>query len=113
MSMRSHRRQPVVFGSPAPPAHRFCAASFQRIVFARPIRWLAWMVWTNRRPVFLATGALLIVIWMMEPGAMTFVPGLLVLALGVPGDSALPGHLSDTAAIIRNHRRRGPQEGQR
>jgi hypothetical protein len=59
------------------------------------------MAWTHRRPVFLATGALLMVIWMMLPGTMLFVPGMLVVALGAPGDSALPGMLSDTAALLR------------
>jgi len=101
MRMRPHRRSLVVWSLSAGPADRYSAPRSPRIARPRPIRWLAWMVWTHRRPVFLVTGALFIVIWMMLPSTMLLVPGLLVLGLGVPGDCALPGLLSPTAAMVR------------
>ncbi len=67
----------------------------------RPIRWLAWMVRSHPQPVLLVTGALLIVIWMLWPSTLAFVPGMLVLGLGTPGGSPLPGRLSPTAALAR------------
>jgi hypothetical protein len=38
----------------------------------------------RRRPIFFVTGVLLMVLDMAWPATMAFVPGMLVLALGVP-----------------------------
>jgi len=59
------------------------------------------MVLTHRRPVLLVTGALLIVIWMQLPSTMLFVPGMLLVGLGAPAASPLPGRLSPAAAMVR------------
>jgi hypothetical protein len=101
MSMRPHHRNLVVWSSSVGPADRYIAPTSTRIARPRPIRWLIWIVLTHRRPVFLVTGALLIVIWMLLPSTMVFVPGMLLVGLGAPGASPLPGRLSPTAAMVR------------
>jgi hypothetical protein len=101
MRMRPYRRNLVVWSSSFGPADRYSAPRSPRIARPGPIRWLIWMVLTHRRPVLLITGALLIVIWMVLPSTMAFVPGMLVVGLGAPGDGPLPGLLSPTAAMVR------------
>jgi hypothetical protein len=101
MSMRPRRRNLVVWSSSVGPADRYIAPRPARIARPRPIRWLIWMVLTHRRPVFLVTGALLILTWMLLPGTMAFVPGMLLVGLGAPSASPLPGRLSPTAAMVR------------
>jgi hypothetical protein len=101
MRMRPHRRNLVVWSSSVGPADRYIAPRLTRSARPRPIRWLIWMVLTHRRPVFLVTGALLFVIWMLLPSIMVFVLGLLLVGLGAPGASPLPGRLSPTAAMVR------------
>ena len=101
MRMRPRRRNLVVRSSSVGPADRYIAPRPTRIARPRPIRWLIWMVLTHRRPVFLVTGALLMVIWMLLPSTMVFVPGMLLVGLGAPGGCPLPGLLSDTAAMVR------------
>ena len=101
MRLRPHRRGLVVWSSSAGPADRYSAPRPRRTARPRPIRWLGWMVLTHRRPVFLVTGVLLIVIWMLLPSTMLFVPGMLLVGLGAPGASPLPGGLSPTAAMVR------------
>lgn len=58
---------------------------------------LARTVRIRRRPLFLVTGMLLIVVDIMRPGTMAFVPGMLVVGLGVPDGSP---H-SPTFAMVR------------
>jgi hypothetical protein len=101
MRMRPHRRNLVVWSSSVGPADRYMAPRPTRIAGHRPLRWLIWMALTHRRPVFLVTGALLFVIWMLVPSTMVFVPGLLLVGLGAPAESPLPGRLSPTAAMVR------------
>jgi len=99
--MRPYRRNVGVWSSSVGPADRHSAAGRTRIARSRPVRWLVWMLLPRRRPVFLVTGMLLIVIWMLVPGTMLFVPGMLLVGLSAPGGSPLPGLLSPTAAIVR------------
>ena len=101
MRMRPRRRNLVVRSSSVGPADRYIAPRPTRIARPRPIRWLIWIVSTHRQPVFLVTGALLMVIWMLLPSTMVFVPGMLLVGLGAPGTSPLPGRLSPTAAMVR------------
>lgn len=101
MRMRPHRRNLVVWSSSVRPADRYIAPRPTRIACPRPIRWLIWVVLTHRGPVFLVTGALLCVVWMLLPSTMVFVPGMLLVGLGAPGASPLPGRLSHTAAMVR------------
>jgi hypothetical protein len=58
---------------------------------------LARTVRNRRRPVFLVTGMLLMALGVMRPDTMAFVPGMLVVALGVP--DARP--VDDTFARVR------------
>jgi hypothetical protein len=58
---------------------------------------LARKVRKHRRPVFLVTGFLLIVLEVIRPETMAFVPGMLLVALGAP--DARP--LDDTFARVR------------
>lgn len=101
MRMRPRRRNLVVWSSSVGPADRYIAPKPARRARPRPIRLLIWTVLTYRRPVFLVTGALLFVIWMLLPSTMVFVPGLLLVGLGAPAESPLPGRLSPTAAMVR------------
>ena len=101
MRMRPDRRNLVVWSSSAVPADRYSAPRSPRIARSRRIRWLIWIVLTHRRLVFLVTGALLMVIWMLRPSTMVFVPGMLLVGLSAPGGRPLPGLLSDTTAVVR------------
>ena len=58
---------------------------------------LARKVRIRRRPVFLVTGILLMGLEVIRPGTMAFVPGMLMVGLGVP--DARP--LDDTFAMVR------------
>jgi hypothetical protein len=58
---------------------------------------LARKVRIRRRPVFLVTGMLLMGLEVIRPDTMAFVPGMLLVALGVP--DARP--LDDTFAMVR------------
>ena len=68
---------------------------------------LAWAVRARWRPVFLATGALIMVAGMMLPSTIAFIAGLLVLGVSVP--DTRPRSL--TTAMVRAwtspHRGRG------
>lgn len=101
MRMRPSRRNMVVWSSSGGPADRYSAPGPTRIARSRPVRWLIWMLLTPRRPIFLVTGALLMVIWALAPSTMLFVPGMLLVGLSAPGRSPLPGLLSPTAAMVR------------
>ncbi len=101
MSMRPHRRSLDARRSSVGPADRSSAVGFARKAHLRPTRWLAWMVLTHWRPILVAAGALLIVIWMLLPSTMLFVPGMLVVAMGAPGTDPFPKQLSATAAMVR------------
>lgn len=101
MRMRSRRRNLVVWKQSVSPADRYSAPRFTGITRPRPIRWLAWTVQTRWRPIFLVTGALLIIIWMVLPSTMTFVPGMLVLGLSVPDARSDTGLLTPTTAMVR------------
>ena len=101
MRMRPHRRNVVVWSSSAAPAGRYSAPRPRRRARPRPIRWLTWIVLTHRRPLLVVAGVLLIVIWMLLPSTMLFVPGLLLVGLGAPGASPLPGPMSPTAAMVK------------
>jgi hypothetical protein len=101
MRMWSHRRKPVGRKQSVGPAGRYSAPRYVPIARPRPIRWLAWTLRTHWRPVFLVTGALLIVIWMALPSTMAFVPGMLVLGLAAPDARSEAGLLSPTTAMVR------------
>ena len=101
MRMRPHRKNLVIWSSSAGPADRYSAPRPRRRARPRPVRWLAWMVLTHRRPVFLVTGGLLIVIWMLLPSTMLFVPGMLLVGLGAPGANPPPGWSSPTTAMVK------------
>jgi hypothetical protein len=58
---------------------------------------LARTVRTRWRPIFLVTGALLMVVGVVLPGTMAFVPGIVVLGLSAP--DAPP--LTPTTAMVR------------
>jgi len=98
MRNRSHRRKLVVWKQSVRPADRYSAP---RIARPRPFRWLAWTVRTHWRPIFLVTGALLIVMWMMLPSTMAFVPGMLVLGLSAPDARSDTGLFTPPTAMVR------------
>jgi hypothetical protein len=58
---------------------------------------LARTVRNRSRPIFLATGMALIVVEILQPDTMAFVPGVVIVGLGVPNVSTL----SDTFAMVR------------
>jgi hypothetical protein len=101
MRVRSRRRKLVVWKQSVRPADRDSAPKFTRSARPRLIRWLVWTVRTHWRPIFLVTGALLIVLWMMLPSTMAFVPGLLVLGLSAPDARSEVGLSSPTTAMVR------------
>jgi hypothetical protein len=101
MRMRSHRRKLVLWKQSVRPADRYSAPRIARIARSRPFRWLAWTVRTRRRPIFLVTGALLILMWMMLPSTMAFVPGMVVLGLSAPDARSDTGLFSPSAAMVR------------
>jgi hypothetical protein len=71
------------------------------IAHPKPFRWLAWTVRTHWRPIFLVTGALLILMWMALPSTMAFVPGMLVLGLAAPDARSDVGLFTPTTAMVR------------
>jgi len=98
MRMRSRRRNLVVWHPPRGGADRYSAPSFPRITLARRIRWwlrtgallsvigirrIARIVRCRWRPVFLVSGALLMVVGFELSSGAIFVPGLLVLLIGL------------------------------
>jgi hypothetical protein len=101
MRMRSHRRKLVVWKQSVRPADRYSTPSVARLARPRPFRWLARTVRTRWRPIFLVTGALLIVMWMMLPSTMAFVPGMLVLGLSVPDARSDTGLFTPPTAMVR------------
>lgn len=105
MRMRSGRRNLVAWKQSVAPADRYSASRFTRIAQPKPIRrvvrWLAWTLQTHWRPIFLVTGALLIVMWMALPSTMAFVPGMLVLGLAVPDSRSDTGLFTPTTAMVR------------
>ena len=88
MRIRSLRWNLVVWKPSAGPADPFGAPRFTHMAWAVRARW---------RPIFLATGALLMVLGLMLPSAIAFVAGMLVLGLSVP-DARSRSH---TAAMVR------------
>jgi hypothetical protein len=75
MKMRSLRWNLVVWTPSAGPADPFGAPRFTRMAWAVRARW---------RPIFLATGVLLMVLGLMLPSAVAFVAGILVVGLSAP-----------------------------
>lgn len=106
MRIRSGRRNLVAWKQSVAPADRYSAPRFTRIAQPKPIRrvvrWLAWTLHTRWRPIFLVTGALLIVMWMALPSTMAFVPGILVLGLAVPDSRSDTGLFTPTTAMVRS-----------
>jgi hypothetical protein len=88
MKMRSLRWNLVVWKPSAGPADPFGAPGFTHVAWAVRVRW---------RPIFLVTGALLIVAALVLPSAVAFVAGMLVLGLSAP--DALPW--TPTTAMVR------------
>ena len=88
MSMRLHRRSLVAADLSVSPADRNSPPRFTHISHA---------VRTHRRPVFLAVGALLLVLGVALPSTVAFVSGMLVMALGAPN----AGPHSSEAAMVR------------
>ena len=97
MRIRSLRWNLVVWKPSAGPADPFGAPRFTHVAWAIRARW---------RLIFLATGALLLVLGLMLPSTIAFIAGMLVLGLSVP--DARP--YSHTAAMVRawTSPRRGP-----
>jgi hypothetical protein len=98
MRMWSRRRNLVVWNPSLGAADRYGALSFPRITLARRFRWwlrtgallsvigirrLARIVRSRSRPVFLVSGALLMVVGLELSSSAAFVPGLLVLLVGL------------------------------
>ena len=88
MRIRSLRWNLVVWKPSAGPADPFGAPRFTHMAWAIRARW---------RLIFLATGALLLVLGLMLPSAIAFVAGMLVLGLSAP-DARSRSH---TAAMVR------------
>lgn len=101
MRIRSHHRKLVVWKQSVRPADRYSAPRAAHIARPRPFQWLAWTVRTRRRPIFLVTGALLIVMWMMLPSTMAFVPGMVVLGLSAPDARSDTGLFTLPTAMVR------------
>jgi hypothetical protein len=88
MKMRSLGWNLVVWKPTAGPADPFGAPGFTHMV---------WALRSRCRPIFIATGALLMVLGLMLPSTIGFIAGMLVMGLGVP--DARPS--SHTAAMVR------------
>ena len=101
MRMRSRRRKLVVWKQSVRPAERYSAPGVPGVTRPRPFRWLAWTVRTRWRPIFLVTGGLLIVMWMMLPSTMAFVPGMLVLGLSAPDARSDTGLFTPPTSMVR------------
>jgi hypothetical protein len=97
MRMRSLRWNLVVWKPSAGPADPFGAPRLAHVAWAIRARW---------RPIFLVTGALLMVAGLALPSAVAFVAGMLVLGSSTSG--ALMG--SHTAAMVHGWER--PHQGQ-
>ena len=98
MRMRPRRRNLVVWNPSLGAADRFGAPGLPRITLTRRFRWwlrtgallsvigirrLARIVRSCWRPVFLVSGALLMVVGFELSSSAVFVPGLLVLLVGL------------------------------
>jgi hypothetical protein len=97
MRMRSLHWNLVVWKPSAGPADPFGAPRLAHV---------AWAIRTRWRPIFLVTGALLMVAGLALPSAVAFVAGMLVLGSSTSG--ALMG--SHTAAMVHGWER--PHQGQ-
>ena len=97
MRIRSLRWNLVVWKPSAGPADPFGAPRFTHVAWAIRARW---------RLIFLATGALLLVLGLMLPSTIAFIAGMLVLGLSAQ-DARSHTH---TAAMVRawTSPRRGP-----
>lgn len=98
MRMRTRHRNLVVWLPSSGAADRYGSPSFPRITLARRFRWwlrtgallsvigirrLALIVRNRWRAVFLVSGALLMVVGFELSSGAAFVPGLLVLLIGL------------------------------
>jgi len=97
MRMRSLRWNLVVWKPYTGPADPFGAPRLARF---------AWTVRTRRRPIFLVTGALLMITGLLLPSAVAFVAGMLAVGLSTSG-APLGSH---TAAMVHGWGR--PRQGQ-
>ena len=98
MRMRSLRWNLVVWKPSAGPADPFGAPRLARF---------AWTVRTRRRPIFLVTGALLMITGLLLlPSAAVFVAGMMLVGLSTSG-APLGSH---TAAMVHGWER--PRQGQ-
>ena|SRR5215831_5377734 len=88
MRMQSLRWNLVMWKPSAGPADPFGAPGFAHF---------AWTVRARSRPIFLVTGALLMIIGLMLPSAVAFVAGMLVVGSSVPA-ARLHSH---TTAMVR------------
>ena len=86
--MRLHRRSLVAGDLSVSSADRYGASRFAHI--SRTVR-------AHQRPIFLVTGALLLVLGVALGSAVAFVSGMLVLALGAPNARLR----SSEAAMVR------------
>ena len=117
MRMRSRRRNLVVWNPSLGAADRYGALSVPRITRARRfqwwlrtgallsvigIRWLARIVRSRWRSAFLVSGALLVIVGLELPSSAAFVPGLLVLLVGLlKGNEA--SHARSAAQMTAAH----------
>lgn len=97
MRMRSLRWNLVVWEPSAGPPDPFGVPGLARFAWAIRARW---------RPIFLVTGALIMVGGLMLPSAVAFVAGMLVLGLPTSGTRMA----SHTAAMVHGWER--PHHGQ-
>ena len=107
MRMRPRRRNLVVWNPSLGVADRYGTPNFPRITLTRRFQWwlrtgallsvigirrLARIVRSRWRPVFLVSGGLLIVVGFELSSSAVFVPGLLVLLVGLlKGNGASDG----------------------
>jgi hypothetical protein len=97
MRMRSLRWNLMMWEPSAGPADPFGAPRLAHF---------AWTVRTRRRPIFLVTGALLMIAGLLLPSAVAFVAGMLLVGLSTSG-TLLGSH---TAAMVHGWER--PRQGQ-
>lgn len=117
MRTRSRHRNLVVRNPSLGAADRYGAPGFPRITLARRFRWwlrtgallsvigirrFARIVRSRWRPAFLVSGALLVVVGFELSSSATFVPGLLVLLVGLlKGNGA--SHCRSAAQMTAAH----------